>query len=714
MLVAEPIETVETVVASVIDQAPPSTRISNRGVFVGAIASVLGALLIATFVMQLWRADLREPFVYKRDYTYFTEVAQTINDTGWYQHQPRLGAPFTQNMTDYPLAAENFQMLVGFKALSLFTDRGTTITDLWIILSFPAVALSAFLVLHRLRIRGLLAVSLALLYTFLPYHFAHIEQGHMQLVGYYVVPVAVLLLMCHLGERPFFADAVAAPKGSRLRTAFRRRNVLALAATVFVATGGLYYAVFLVLLLLGGTALKVLSDRVRERVHGALILCVGIGATLALVSIPNLLYARAHGRNPWGISRSVLDSEIFGLKLGYLLLPVQGHRIGLFATLRERVDNPLLPYEGGQALGLIGAVAFVALLVYLARRALGHRPLEQRPYSIVAVLTLLATLIGTAAGFSLIFAATISPNIRAWSRIGVVIGFFCLLAAGWAVQDGIPNLARRLRLTTRGLALLLPVALLGFGLLDQTNAGGTPDYAVIDRAWKSDESFVHAVEQRLPTGAMVYQLPFIIFAQSPTRLELQGYDLMKGFTHSKDLRWSYGGLQGREADWQYGASRLAPDDLVALLAGAGFDGLTIDRAGYEDHAAELERDLDRVDRRTRPRQPRQAPLVLRSLEGSGRAFTATRPRDGSRTRVAGRCRPRPPTFPTRGSPRDRWATPTRPISRAHRPGSMSTASRIAWCRSTSWPRWISRAWFPLDSRSTSTGRRSPSSVMAKK
>jgi phosphoglycerol transferase len=135
------------------------------------------------------------------------------------------------------------------------------------------------------------------------------------------------------------------------------------------------------------------------------------------------------------------------------------------------------------------------------------------------------------------------------------------------------------------------VALLGFGLLDQTNAGSTPNYAVIDRAWKSDETFVHGVEQRLPTGAMVYQLPFIIFAQSPTRFELQGYDLMKGFTHSKNLRWSYGGLQGREADWQYGASRLPPDDLVALLAGIGFDGLTIDRAGYEDHAAGIERAL---------------------------------------------------------------------------------------------------------------------------
>ena len=94
-------------------------------------------------------------------------------------------------MGDYPVVAENFQMLVGFKALSFVTDSGATITDLWVILSFPLVALSAFLVLHRLRIRGLLAVSLALLYSFLPYHLSHVEQGHMQLVGYYVVPVAV-------------------------------------------------------------------------------------------------------------------------------------------------------------------------------------------------------------------------------------------------------------------------------------------------------------------------------------------------------------------------------------------------------------------------------------------------------------------------------------------------------------------------------------------
>ncbi len=594
MLVTEPIETTSALdepAAPPVDKPSARARTSNRGVYVGAVASVLGALVIATFVLQLWRADLSEPFVYQHDYTYFTDVAQTINDTGWYEHQPRLGAPFEQNMGDYPVAAENFQMLVGFKALSFVTDSGATIADLWVILSFPLVALSAFLVLHRLRISQLLAVSLALLYSFLPYHLSHVQQGHMQLVGYYVVPVAVLMLLVHLGEQPFFADVVTAPRGMRLRTALGRRNLLALGASVFIATGGLYYTVFFVLLLLGGTALNVFSDRVVARIHGALVLCLGVGATLALISIPNILYVRSHGQNPWGVGRAILDSEVFGLKLSYLLLPTQGHRIAGLAAIPERLVDPLLPSEGGQALGLIGAIAFVGLLVHLARRALGQRPAEQRPYGIVAVLTLLATLIGTAAGFSLIFAATISSNIRAWSRIGVVIAFLCFVAVGWVVQDGIPQLARRVNLTTRGLALLVPLALLGVGLLDQTNKSDVPEYTAIDRAWKSDAAFVGAIEQRLPTGAMVYQLPFIFFAGSPTRADLQGYDLMKGFSHSKDLRWSYGGLQGREADWQYGASHLAPDDLVALLAGAGFDGLTIDRAGYDDHAADLERAL---------------------------------------------------------------------------------------------------------------------------
>ncbi len=63
MLVTEPRETV--VAPPVIDQAPaPRARTSSRGALVGAIASVLGALLIATFVLQLWRADLSQPFVY--------------------------------------------------------------------------------------------------------------------------------------------------------------------------------------------------------------------------------------------------------------------------------------------------------------------------------------------------------------------------------------------------------------------------------------------------------------------------------------------------------------------------------------------------------------------------------------------------------------------------------------------------------------------------
>jgi hypothetical protein len=58
------------------------------------------------------------------------------------------------------------------------------------------------------------------------------------------------------------------------------------------------------------------------------------------------------------------------------------------------------------------------------------------------------------------------------------------------------------------------------------------------------------------------------------------YELLRGYLHSRQLRWSYGAMKGRPADW---SSQLAPKPLGLVLpavAAAGFQGLWVDPQGY--------------------------------------------------------------------------------------------------------------------------------------
>jgi hypothetical protein len=82
---------------------------------------------------------------------------------------------------------------------------GATV-NIFFVLTFAAVAVSMLLVLRALGISRGVAAVIALLYTFLPYHFAR-GVPHLFLSAYWVVPLAGYLVLRTASRRPpFVAD----------------------------------------------------------------------------------------------------------------------------------------------------------------------------------------------------------------------------------------------------------------------------------------------------------------------------------------------------------------------------------------------------------------------------------------------------------------------------------------------------------------------------
>ena len=83
----------------------------------------------------------------------------------------------------------------------------------------------------------------------------------------------------------------------------------------------------------------------------------------------------------------------------------------------------------------------------------------------------------------------------------------------------------------------------------------------------------------------------------PEHGPLQGisdYDLLKGYLHSEDLRWTYGAVRGRPSDWLAQHQALAPDRLATAAAAAGFGAVYLDRAGYADDGAAAAAALEKL------------------------------------------------------------------------------------------------------------------------
>jgi len=159
-------------------------------------------MIILAITLKLWHADLQVPFSYQGDALFTQLWIKGIIDNGWYLHQDRVGIPGGSDLHDFPMA-DNLHFGV-LKLLSLFSSDTAVVYNCFCLLSFPLVLISSLAVLRQLGLASGIATVLALLYTFLPYHFLRGISGHVFLMSYFMIPPAVLvaLWICGAGSTP--------------------------------------------------------------------------------------------------------------------------------------------------------------------------------------------------------------------------------------------------------------------------------------------------------------------------------------------------------------------------------------------------------------------------------------------------------------------------------------------------------------------------------
>jgi hypothetical protein len=543
--------------------------------------AALAALLSALFgflVIQPWDGDLDVPYLYIADANFYHSEVKGILEHGWFWRNPNLGAPEGQQLFDYPgLSGDPLNVLL-MKLIGLFTSDAAVVMNVFFLLTFPLIGLAAYLVLRRLTVSVPVSIACSILYTLLPYHFWRGEL-HLVLSAYYVVPIGAYLVLAVLGDRPLWARW-------RLTLA-----TLALCAVIAFASAGYYYAAFTVILVAAVAVIRAVVTRSKRPLsEGAAV--VGAILALSLVTLaPSLVYWAKHGTNDEATQRLRYESELYGLKLTQLVLPHDRHRIDWLADLRQDYESwfPATEATLSTPLGVVAAVGLLWLLaVSLLQLASPGRPVTSPLHGQAALATLLALLIAWTGGISL-WIAGVWPQIRSWNRLSIFIGFFALLAVGLLLDRALRALSSRRHGALLGAWLLLVV--LAVGVLDQTSAAYKPDYPALEAEYGSDGEFVAAIEERLPAGAMVFQLPYRRFPETQPLSRMADYDLMRGYLHSDDLRWSYGFMKGRAGDPSPALAGQPTEQMVRDVAAAGFSGIYVDRYGYEDLAAELGMEL---------------------------------------------------------------------------------------------------------------------------
>jgi phosphoglycerol transferase len=591
-------------------------------IFASATAAV-ASTAFAAYALELWRANLRVPLYYAYDGLLMLMFVKDLLGDGWWLTNSHLGAPYGQELYDFPLAAGNLLHVLGIEALGLALNDPALTLNLYYLLGYPLTALSAYFVLRRLEVTPLVACVVSVVFSTLPYHFGR-GADHLFLSAYFTVPIACYLVALAFAGRPLFAWPRSA------------RAVVPLVATVLacvaIGTASTYYAAFAASLLVAGGVVSAVAHRgAGSLLHAALAAALVLAAVAASLS-PVFLYRHEYGSNDAVAVRAPEEAELLSLRLSELVLPVRSHRLAPLADLRERYETRTpLPSESNQALGFVATIGLVALLVVGVATAAGRRwqsgPARMLPA--LAAATLVAVLISTTGGLSTVVSYVGLTQLRGWNRMSIFIAFFALAAVAIlldAARARIPGSARRAVFAAALLAIPVPA------LLDQTNASLVPPHGVFQTAWASDGGFVRSVERTLPPGASVFQLPYVSFPEEPHPPGgAAAYDEVVGYLHSDRLRWSFGAMRGRDGDWASALADKPPDAVVMAIAASGFSGTEVDTLAYEDAGSSVLRVLEAHGRPVYSANGRLAFVDLRAYGAELRRTLPPKTLDALRT-----------------------------------------------------------------------------------
>ena len=545
----------------------------------------LFSFFILFWVLELWNAHLKVPFVYSEDGLFYLGLIKGVIDNGWFLYNKFVGMPLCLEMHDFPIT-DNFHFLF-MKLISFFFQNHAAVLNLYYLLTFPLTAVTSLFVFRFFKLSYGPSFLGSLLFAFLPYHFQRGEH-HILLSTYYLIPLMVMVILLLFTEGTlFFKDD---QENHKLRVNLRHFNSLfSIGVCILVGSAGVYYAFFsCFFLLVAGISSSMIKKRFYPfLISGILIVVISISVLVNIT--PSILYSCRNGKNLEVTQRSAVDAEIYGMKIAQLLLPVTGHRLPFLNKLKNDYNyapyRPLINENGSSTLGFLGSIGFFILIGWLFYK--NPRASNSELKISLSILNVSAIFLGTIGGFGSLFAFLLSPQIRSYNRISVYIAFFSLFALALLLQEYYQKHVKLIK--GKVLFYLFLIVFLTIGILDQTTKDFIPQYSSVQLEYSNDFDFINRIENAVPKNAMIFQLPYVSFPESWPVHKMTDYALFKGYLHSKTLRWSYGAMSGREGDpWQRWVTSKPLNDFLETIALAGFVGIYLDRFGYPDRGAEID------------------------------------------------------------------------------------------------------------------------------
>ena len=504
---------------------------------------------------------------------------KTISDFGWIGTNRLLGAPYEMTFYDFQTNfLMNFENLTAF-IISRFVKDPYTVFNLQYLFTFALCGFTAFIVLRYLKIKRIFATIGALLYGMSPYIYSR-GMGHYCLGACYFIPLSMILCVW-----AFEDDSNYLSLKNSVKQFFRyKKNIAMLVCSFLISNNGIGYYPFFTCFFLCVTALiTAFSTKNIASIKKSFIPICCIVFFMFLALIPVFIYKINVGSNDIA-RRSIADLELYGLKATQLFMPTNGHHFSFVRNIVNSYNSqaPLVNENYTAYLGIFACVGFVVMcfLSFFPKKESYNLPTT----SLFPRLTIWALMFFSIGGLVTLFCLfTGFRSLRGFNRISIFIEFMGIATTCYCMQS---LLELGLLKNHKFLHMLMQVFLAVFALLciyeqhpslrQNINAR-----AIYKSMRENDRKFVEKIERQLQENDAVFQLPYHKYPEAGPVRSMSDYQLFAGYLNSSKLRWSYGGMKGRESDkWNEKVSSLPTDKMIRAIVQSGFRGIYIDSRAY--------------------------------------------------------------------------------------------------------------------------------------
>ncbi len=511
----------------------------------------------------------------------FTEAVliRTIIENGWIGVNNHLGAPFYMTFYDFQaFFLMNFENFIVF-IISRFIKDPFTIFNIQYLFTFALCSVTAFIVLRCLKVKRVFSSIGALMFGMSPCIYMR-AMGHYCLAACYFVPLSILLCVWALENDEEYLSL----KNGIKSFLGCKKNLAMVLCSFLVANNGIGYYPFFTCFFLCVTALITLfyTKRFVSLKKSVIpICCIVFFMLLALA--PVFIYKFSVGGNAVA-RRSILDLELYGLKVTQLFMPTNIHHLPIVNKLVDLYNSqaPLVTENKCSYLGVFACVGLMLICVFsfVPKTKENNSPVV----FLLPKLTLWALLFFSIGGFiTLICLVTCFRAVRAFNRVSVFIEFMGIATTCYCMQTLLELSFFNSRRLLRNCVLFLLILFSFFCIYEQHPSirQNNDARAFYKGMRENDKIFVNQIESLLKENDMVFQLPYHKFPEAGPVRKMSDYALFTGYINSTKLRWSYGGMQGRVSDkWNEKVSSLEMSKMIPIIVQSGFRGIYIDSQAY--------------------------------------------------------------------------------------------------------------------------------------